>query len=212
MLVPVLPIATERMILRPFAPGDLDALVAIHGDERVVRYLPWGVRDRAELAGVLEEKARRTRLEREGDGLNLAGVDAETGDLVADLTLMWRSAEHRQGEVGYILHPAHEGHGYATEGARAMLALGFDGLGLHRIYGRIDARNDGLRAGARTARDAARGAPRRERAPQGRVDRRGRLRAARAGMGHACWGRVSALTKSSSWRVVQHSYSSQNGA
>ena len=142
MLVPVLPIATERMILRPFAPGDLDALVAIHGDERVVRYLPWGVRDRAELAGVLEEKARRTRVEREGDGLNLAGVDAETGDLVADLSLMWRSAEHRQGEVGYILHPAHEGHGYATEGARAMLALGFDGLGLHRIYGRIDARND----------------------------------------------------------------------
>jgi RimJ/RimL family protein N-acetyltransferase len=54
---------------------------------------------------------------------------------------MWRSAEHRQGEVGYILHPAHERRGYATEGARAMLALGFDGLGLHRIYGRIDARN-----------------------------------------------------------------------
>ena len=142
MLVPVLPIATERMIIRPFAPGDLDALVAIHGDERVVRYLPWGVRDRAELAGVLEEKTRRTRVEREGDGLNLAGVDAQTGALVADLSLMWRSAEHQQGEVGYILHPDHEGHGYATEGARAMLALGFDGLGLHRIYGRIDARND----------------------------------------------------------------------
>ena len=141
MLVPVLPLATERMILRPFAPGDLDALVAIHGDERVVRYLPWGVRDRAELAGVLEEKTRRTRVEREGDGLNLAGVDAQTGALVADLSLMWRSAEHQQGEVGYILHPAHEGRGYATEGARAMLALGFDGLALHRIYGRIDARN-----------------------------------------------------------------------
>ena len=141
MLVPVLPIATERMIIRPFAPGDLDALVAIHGDERVVRYLPWGVRDRAELAGVLEEKTRRTRVEREGDGLNLAGVDAQTGALVADLSLMWRSAEHQQGEVGYILHPDREGHGYATEGARAMLALGFDGLGLHRIYGRIDARN-----------------------------------------------------------------------
>ena len=141
MLVPVLPIATERMIIRPFAPDDLDALVAMHGDERVVRYLPWGVRDRAELAGVLEEKTRRTRVEREGDGLNLAGVDAESGALVADLSLMWRSAEHQQGEVGYILHPDHEGHGYATEGARAMLALGFDGLGLHRIYGRIDARN-----------------------------------------------------------------------
>lgn len=142
MLVPALPIVTERLILRPFAPGDLEALIAIHGDERVVRYLEWGVRDRAALAGVLEEKARRTRLEREGDGLNLAAVLPETGTLVADLTLIWRSQEHRQGEVGYIVHPEHEGHGYATEGARAMLALGFDELGLHRIVGRIDGRND----------------------------------------------------------------------
>ena len=212
MLVPVLPIATERMIIRPFAPGDLDALVAIHGDERVVRYLPWGVRDRAELAGVLEEKTRRTRLEREGDGLNLAGVDAETGALVADLSLMWRSAEHRQGEVGYILHPAHEGRGYATEGARALLAARVRGARPAPDLRPPRRAQRGLRAGARAARDAARGAPRRERASQGRVDRRGRLRAAGARVGHACRGRVSALTKSSSWRVVQHSYSSQNGA
>jgi RimJ/RimL family protein N-acetyltransferase len=141
VFAPALPIATERLILRPFAPGDLDALVAIHGDERVVRYLYWGARDRAALAGVLDEKARRTRLERENDALNLAAVLPETGALVADLTLIWTSEEHRQGEVGYILHPAHEGRGYATEGARAMLALGFEGLGLHRIAGRLDGRN-----------------------------------------------------------------------
>jgi RimJ/RimL family protein N-acetyltransferase len=142
MFAPVLPIATERLLLRPFAPGDLDALAAIHGDERVVRYLYWDVRDRATLAGVLEEKARRTRLEREDDALNLAAVLPGTGALVADLTLIWTSEEHHQGEVGYILHPAHEGCGYATEGARAMLALGFEGLGLHRIVGRLDGRND----------------------------------------------------------------------
>ena len=141
MFAPVLPIATERLVLRPFAPGDLEALLEIHGDERVVRYLYLGVRDRATLAGVLEEKARRTRLEREGDALNLAAVLPETGALVGDVSLFWTSEAHRQGEVGYILHPAYEGRGYATECARALVTLGFEGLGLHRIVGRLDGRN-----------------------------------------------------------------------
>jgi RimJ/RimL family protein N-acetyltransferase len=141
MLSPDYPIATERLLLRPFEPGDLDALVAIHGDPEVVRYLYWGVRDREELRGVLEEKATRTVIAREGDGLNLAVVVAATGELAGDMSLMWRSEEHRMAEVGYIFNPAHAGRGYATEAARALLRLGFEDLGLHRIIGRLDARN-----------------------------------------------------------------------
>jgi hypothetical protein len=72
--------------------------------------------------------------------------------------------------------------GDVTEAARALLRIGFKELGLHRIIGGLDGRN--------TASARVRGV----RAPQ------------------ACCGRVSALTKSSSWRVVQHSCSSQNGA
>jgi RimJ/RimL family protein N-acetyltransferase len=65
----------------------------------------------------------------------------ETGALIGDVMLFWRSREHREGEIGYIFHPDHGGQGYATEAARAMLRLGFDEVGLHRIIGRIDARN-----------------------------------------------------------------------
>jgi RimJ/RimL family protein N-acetyltransferase len=141
MFEPAYPIRSERLLLRPFEPGDLDAIVAIHGDPEVVRYVPWDVRDRAELADVLEQKAQRTRLAAEGDGLNLAAVTAEGGDLVADMSLMWRSQVHRMGEVGYLLHPAFTGHGYATEAARALLRVGFEQVGLHRVIGRIDVRN-----------------------------------------------------------------------
>jgi RimJ/RimL family protein N-acetyltransferase len=141
VFAPSLPIDTERLLLRPFEPGDLDAVVAIHGDPAVVRYVPWDVRDRAELASALEEKAQRTRLTAEGDGLNLAAVTAEGGELVADMFLMWRSEAHRMGEIGYLLHPAHTGRGYATEAARALLRIGFEQAGLHRIIGRIDGRN-----------------------------------------------------------------------
>jgi RimJ/RimL family protein N-acetyltransferase len=143
MLSPDYPIATERLLLRPFEPGDLDALVAIHGDPDVVRFLYFDVRDREELRSVLEQKAQRTVLAKEGDDLNLAAVHAATGELVGDIVLFWRSEQHRLGEVGYIFHPAHHGHGYATEASRAMLRIGFEELGLHRIVGRLDARNAG---------------------------------------------------------------------
>jgi RimJ/RimL family protein N-acetyltransferase len=141
MLRPDYPVATERLHLRPFAPEDLDALVAIHGDPDVVRYLYFDVRDRDELRGVLAEKQQRAVLAKEGDALNLAAVLRDTGELVGDMTLFWRSEEHSQGEVGYIFNPAHAGHGYATEATRAMLRIGFEDLGLHRICGRLDARN-----------------------------------------------------------------------
>jgi RimJ/RimL family protein N-acetyltransferase len=142
MFQPSYPIATERLLLRPFEPGDLDAIVAIHGDPEIVRYVPWDVRGRDELRDVLREKAQRTVIAKVGDGLNLAAVTADGGELVGDMSLIWRSDEHRTGEVGYLLHPAATGRGYATEAARALLRIGFEALGWHRIIGRIDARND----------------------------------------------------------------------
>src|SRR5690606_7276538 len=64
-----------------------------------------------------------------------------TGALVGDVNLVWTSREHRQGEIGFVLHPAHHGLGFASEAGAVMLRLGFEGLGLHRIVGRCDGRN-----------------------------------------------------------------------
>ena len=47
----------------------------------------------------------------------------------------------QRGEIGYILNPAYQGQGLATEVAGTLLRLGFEGLGLHRIVARCDARN-----------------------------------------------------------------------
>jgi RimJ/RimL family protein N-acetyltransferase len=69
-------------------------------------------------------------------------VAQAAGVLVGEVVLHYRSVEHSLGEVGFTLHPDHGGRGYATEAAAVMLELGFDGFGLHRIIGRLDARND----------------------------------------------------------------------
>ncbi|MEV8639293.1 GNAT family N-acetyltransferase [Streptosporangium sp. NPDC051023] len=141
MLRPSFPIRTDRLILRPFTPDDLDGLYAIQSLPEVTPYLYWGPRDREQVAEALEIRIKQTALEEEGQALALAVELAETGELIGDGVLFWHSAQHRGGEIGYVFHPGHHGKGYATETGRALLELGFDGLDLHRIIGRIDGRN-----------------------------------------------------------------------
>ena len=63
-------------------------------------------------------------------------------EVVGDLTLNVRSEEHRGGELGFIVHPRHQGKGYATEAARALLRWAFEEVGFHRVYGRTEPRNE----------------------------------------------------------------------
>jgi RimJ/RimL family protein N-acetyltransferase len=136
------PLHTERLLLRPFAPADLDALVAIQSRDDVTRFLYWDPRTAAEVREVLDRKIHSTTIVAEGDSLSLAAVLRESGELIGDCSLHWVSAEHRQAEIGFIFHPDHHGHGYATEAAAALLALAFDELRVHRVIGRLEARND----------------------------------------------------------------------
>jgi RimJ/RimL family protein N-acetyltransferase len=141
MPAPDYPLQTARLTLRPFGAEDLDDLFAFHSLPAVARFLYWESRDREEAREALARKLSQTRLAAEGDTLCLAVVLPDTGTVIGEVSLGWQSREHRQGELGYVFHPGYGGRGYATEAARAVLALGFDGLGLHRIYGRCDADN-----------------------------------------------------------------------
>jgi RimJ/RimL family protein N-acetyltransferase len=135
------PIRTERLILRPFVPDDLDALFDIQSRPEVARYLYWSPRDHAGAAESLQQKLKNQSIEAEGDILNLAAVRADGGPLIGDLMLRYASATHQQAEVGYILHPDAQGHGFATEATRALVDLAFRELRAHRVFGQIDARN-----------------------------------------------------------------------
>jgi RimJ/RimL family protein N-acetyltransferase len=132
---------TERLVLRPFAPGDLDAFAAIDSLPEAHRYRYTSARALDETREVLAALLECTELCHEGDRLEFAIELRETGAFVGEVILFWRSEEHRQGEVGFVVDPRHHGRGYATEAAREMLRLGFEHYGWHRIYGRLDGRN-----------------------------------------------------------------------
>jgi RimJ/RimL family protein N-acetyltransferase len=141
VLRPSYPVETARLVLRPFSEGDLEALFAFHSLPEVARFLYWEARDREQVRAVLEAKLGQTALEDEGQVLALAVVWREVGTVVGEVSLQWRSRVHRQGEIGFVFHPGYQGRGLATEAAEAMLRLGFEGLGLHRVIGRCDALN-----------------------------------------------------------------------
>jgi RimJ/RimL family protein N-acetyltransferase len=141
-LHPVFPIRTSRLSLRPLTAGDADALLAYRSRPDVCRYVPFEPMDRRVIDERLAGQWATTALTDEGQTLTLGAELTETGDLVGDVILFWHSREHRGGEIGYMLNPDFAGRGYATEAAHALLRLGFDDLGLHRIIARLDERNE----------------------------------------------------------------------
>jgi RimJ/RimL family protein N-acetyltransferase len=141
MLRPAFPLETERLLLRPYADDDLEAVHDIERRDGTARYLYNEPRSLDASRALLERRTAMTSIDDDHDGLGLAVVLKESGNLIGHVTLERVSREHRQGAIGYVLHPDHHGHGYATEAAALMLQLGFEDLGLHRIVGRLDARN-----------------------------------------------------------------------
>ena len=146
MLNPAFPIKTARLALRPFTLDDFDDMHAYYSSPDVARYVYWEACTPEETRVALDRNMARSAIKEEGDGLVLAAFWPEVGRLVGHVSLQLTSREHRQGEVGFITNPAFQRRGLASEAAAAMLELGFDGLGLHRIAGRCDPRNTGSMA------------------------------------------------------------------
>jgi RimJ/RimL family protein N-acetyltransferase len=135
------PWRTERLVLRLFADDDLEALHDMQSRPEVAKYLYWSPRSRSEAARSLQEKITCRGIEADGDILNLAVTRAAGGPVIGDLMVRYASATHLQAEIGYVFHPDAQGQGLATEAMRLVVDRAFAGLGLHRVYGRIDARN-----------------------------------------------------------------------
>lgn len=138
---PHLPIETERLRLRPFTRGDVDAVFDYRRREDVARYLFDGPMSHESVAEALGMRVGHETLDVEGDKIFLAVELPERHLLIGEVSLILRDAANRQGEIGYIFHPDFHGKGYATEAGRVLLELGFAGAGLHRIYARCAAAN-----------------------------------------------------------------------
>jgi len=130
-----LPIETSRLRLRRFARSDVAAYHAVRAREDIHRWLYSVPATEAEARATIERRIARPV----ETGVALVAEIAATGEFAGDVTLT--VGEHRQAEIGFVFDPRHQGHGYATEAAAAVVALAFGSYDVHRVYGRLEARN-----------------------------------------------------------------------
>ena len=122
---------TERLLLRRFTAADVDNLVDLDSDPKVMRFLTGGTPTSRE---VIEHEILPRFLcsyERAGFG-TWAAMEKASGDFLGWFS--FREAAPDAVELGYRLRRAAWGQGYATEGARALIRLGFTTLGVQRVF------------------------------------------------------------------------------
>lgn len=142
---PALPIRTERLLLRPLTERDVPAVTAYRSLPEVSRFLPHEPLDEQQVAERIAGRWARHVLDEPGSAVCLA-IEA-AGVLVGDVVLFVSGAREAETvELGWVLAPEHEGHGYATEAAAALLQVAFDGFGAHRVVARMDPDHDGSAA------------------------------------------------------------------
>ncbi|AQZ64287.1 GCN5-related N-acetyltransferase [[Actinomadura] parvosata subsp. kistnae] len=130
---------TERLILRRFAESDADELFRLHNDPEVMRYLNGGKPTPRQV--ILDQT-----LPRFIESGFFAALERRSGDFLGWFHL--RAPEggpEDEPELGYRLHKAAWGQGYATEGSLALIGKAFAELGARRVFAQTMAVNLGSR-------------------------------------------------------------------
>lgn len=134
-------IETPSLILRRFEDADFPDYAAMVGDPEITRFLVWGPRT-GEAARESFERRKTASVDNPATPMLLfAAIDRASGRFIGDVGLFSVDRDHRSAEVGYILHPDFHRRGLAVEASRAVMKVGFEMLGLHRIFARCDDRN-----------------------------------------------------------------------
>lgn len=133
-VVPPIPIlTTDRLVLRPFEPADLDELAPLHAEESFWWYPLRGGMSREDTEAFLERVIGRY----ESDGFGVEAVfERESGVMIgwAGLAVPHFLPDILPAvEVGWRFAPAGRGRGLATEAGAAALRWGFTEGCLDRV-------------------------------------------------------------------------------
>ena len=123
-------IQTQRLFLREFVTSDWQAVLAYQSDPRYLRFYEWEHRTESEVRAFVQ---RFVNLQNEQPRTKYQLAITLNGQLIGNCGVRFDRANSRVAELGYEIAPDYWRKGYASEAARAMLALGFDTLNAHRI-------------------------------------------------------------------------------
>jgi RimJ/RimL family protein N-acetyltransferase len=154
--MPAVTLTTPRLQLRPMQATDVDALLHVFGDPRVMAAFDEPPFDRAQM----ERWVQRNLAHQAEHGFGLFTVVLAATDLViGDCGLEVMAVDGAPAaELGYDVRSDHWHQGYATEAATAVRDYAFQALGLPRLvslirHGNEPSRRVAERIGMRQVRD-----------------------------------------------------------
>jgi RimJ/RimL family protein N-acetyltransferase len=130
---------SDRLVLRPFAETDLEAIYALQSNPRVLRY--WDApawTDKARAQAFLDSCRR---MEQEGSGARFAIDTRQPSAFIGWCTLFNWNPTYRSLGIGYCIDEPAWGQGYATEAVGTMLQWAYGTLDLNRVEADLDTRN-----------------------------------------------------------------------
>ena len=129
-------IATERLRLETLGPQHAHSVLAYY-ERNAAHLAPWEPRRPAQfstLAYHADDCERSAAASLRGEYVRFAAFE-RSGEELVGLFNLWniRRGVIHAAILGYAVDAAYEGRGFATEGARAVVAYAFETLHLHRI-------------------------------------------------------------------------------
>ena len=135
----VLPISTDRLVLRRFEDADLVGFAAYRNKPEIARYQSWSSFSEADAAAFFGE-LRDLRFDTDGTWFQIAVVRRQDNALIGDVAVHFLD-DGRQAEIGLTIDSVYQKQGYAFEAVSRVVDLLFTDLNKHRIFAIVDARN-----------------------------------------------------------------------
>lgn len=130
---------TERLLLRRVAPTDVAEIMEMRGNPEAMKFIPRPLVTNPEEA-LAHYKMIDERIQN-NEGINWAITLKGDPKLIGIMGHYRIQPDHYRSEVGYMILPQYNGRGIVVEALKAVMAYGFDEMGLHSVEAVLDAEN-----------------------------------------------------------------------
>ena len=132
-------ITTNRLVLRRIKKKDVNEILFLRSDKRVLNYLDVAPAKTKKVALEFIKKVQDAI--KSSDGITWAITLKNKPKLIGNIGFWRMQKEHYRAEIGYVLHPHYWRKGITQEAMTAVIKYGFEVMKLHSIEANVNPDN-----------------------------------------------------------------------
>lgn len=132
-------LTTNRLLLRRVESSDVNEILFLRSDERVLKFL--NRLPAHSLSEASEFIQSLKKFEENNNAITWAVTLKDERQLIGTICFWNIQKEHYRAEIGYVLHPDFQGKGIMKEAVTEVLKFGLVTMKLHSVEAIVDPRN-----------------------------------------------------------------------